>query len=207
MNRRTTSGVDTATLILDVAERLVQTRGFNGFSYADVASELQITTAALHYHFAGKAELGEALITRYADRFSDALALIEERTDDAPARLDAYADLYLDVLREQRMCLCGMMAAEFETLPATMKDAVVKFLNDNEHWLARILQRGSTDRSLAFSAPPYETARMIISSLEGALLVARPFHDVTRFQSVADQLLSGLKTEPRISTAARTARR
>ena len=46
---------DTATQILDVAERLVQVRGFNGFSYADVAAELNITKAALHYHFAGKA--------------------------------------------------------------------------------------------------------------------------------------------------------
>ncbi len=56
----------TATRILDVAERLVQTRGFNGFSYADIAAELHITKASLHYHFASKAELGEALILRYA---------------------------------------------------------------------------------------------------------------------------------------------
>ena len=57
---------DTASRILDVAERLVQLSGFNGFSYADVAAELRITKASLHYHFAGKAELGEALIARYA---------------------------------------------------------------------------------------------------------------------------------------------
>ncbi len=63
----------TASQILDVAERLVQVRGFNGFSYADVAAELHITKAALHYHFAGKSALGEALITRYASRFAEAL--------------------------------------------------------------------------------------------------------------------------------------
>ena len=40
----------TASKILDVAERLVQVRGFNGFSYADIAAELHITKAALHYH-------------------------------------------------------------------------------------------------------------------------------------------------------------
>ncbi len=56
----------TASRILDAAERLVQDRGFNGFSYADVAAELQITKPALHYHFASKAALGEALIARYA---------------------------------------------------------------------------------------------------------------------------------------------
>ena len=69
---------NTATRILDVAERLVQTRGFNGFSYADIAAELGITKASLHYHFAGKAELGEALIVRYGERFADALAAIDD---------------------------------------------------------------------------------------------------------------------------------
>src|ERR1700730_4794899 len=94
---------DTASSMLDVAERLVQVRGFNGFSYADVAAELKITTAALHYHFAGKAELGEALITRYASRFAEALAMIESGTADAPGRLDAYAELYTGVMRNERM--------------------------------------------------------------------------------------------------------
>ncbi len=61
---------DTATQILDVAERLVQNRGFNGFSYADVASELGISKPSLHYHFASKADLGEALMRRYGERFA-----------------------------------------------------------------------------------------------------------------------------------------
>jgi TetR/AcrR family transcriptional repressor of nem operon len=64
---------DTATQILDVAERLAQIRGFNAFSYADVAGELGLTNAALHYHFPSKAELGEALIVRYAIRFTGSL--------------------------------------------------------------------------------------------------------------------------------------
>ena len=62
-----------------LAERLVQLRGFNGFSYADVAGELKITTASLHYHFPGQADLGRALIVRYASRFTDALAEIDAR--------------------------------------------------------------------------------------------------------------------------------
>ena len=65
---------ETATRILDVAEKLVEVRGFNGFSYADVSREMNITTAALHYHFASKADLGTALIARYTSRFDEALA-------------------------------------------------------------------------------------------------------------------------------------
>ena len=199
--------VDTATQILDVAERLVQVRGFNGFSYADVAAELKITKAALHYHFAGKAELGEALVARYAARFAEALAGGGgAHTPDASARLDAYADLYLDVLREQRMCLCGMMAAEYQTLPAPMQDAVVRFFDENERWLARVLEQGRKEGTLTFAGPPRETARMIVSGLEGAMLVARPFGDITRFQDSSHQLLAGLRSHHQERLGLRAAR-
>ena len=167
MNKVRVEGVDTVTQILDAAERLVQVRGFNGFSYADVAGQLNLTKAALHYHFAGKAELGEALITRYATRFAEALTTLETRTTEAAARLDAYADLYLDVLRGHRMCLCGMMAAEYETLPLPMQDAVVRFFEDNERWVARVLEQGRREGALAFTGPPQEMARMIVSGAGG----------------------------------------
>ena len=44
------ANADTSQRILDIAERLVQTRGFNGFSYADIADALKVTKASLHYH-------------------------------------------------------------------------------------------------------------------------------------------------------------
>src|SRR3712207_2184777 len=112
--RREHDDMDTASQILDIAERLVQVRGFYRFSYADVAAELQITKAYLHYHYAGKAALGEALLARYAIRFGEALSDIDARAGSAPEKLAAYADLYLDVLRGDRMCLCGILAAEYE---------------------------------------------------------------------------------------------
>ena len=101
----------TAERALDVAERLVQTRGFNGFSYAHVAADLGVTKASLHYHFPGKAALGEALIRRYSSRFTSALARIDVERRTALERLEAYVDLYADVLSGQRMCMCGMLAA------------------------------------------------------------------------------------------------
>ena len=78
----------TSTRILDTAEALLQVRGYNGFSYADISTELGITKAALHYHFPGKADLGLALITRYADRFGESLAAID-RAEAPPALVEA----------------------------------------------------------------------------------------------------------------------
>jgi TetR/AcrR family transcriptional repressor of nem operon len=181
---------DTATRILDASERLVQVRGFNGFSYADVAAELKITKASLHYHFAGKAELGQALITRYATRFSEALDAIDARTTDVRAKLDAYAGLYADVLRDQRMCLCGMLAAEYQTLPKPMREEVVRFFDESEAWLTRVLERGREEGTLQFSGSATDAARVIVSGLEGAMLVARPYGDVARFEAAANCLLT-----------------
>jgi TetR/AcrR family transcriptional regulator, transcriptional repressor for nem operon len=183
---------DTAAEILDVAERLVQVRGFNGFSYGDIATELEVTTAALHYHFAGKAELGEALIVRYAARFADALARIDAGGGDARAKLEAYATLYLDVLRDQRMCLCGMLAADYQTLPEQMRAAVVRFFDDNEAWLVRVLEQGKAEGTLRFTGSPAEAAQMIVGGLEGAMLVARPYGDTARFQAAADRLVASI---------------
>jgi len=183
---------DTATRILDVAERLAQMRGFNGFSYADIAAEVEITKAALHYHFATKADLGEALIGRYAARFREALAAIDASTSAAPARLRGYADLYVDVFRNQRMCLCGMLAAEYSTLPDTMQAAVVSFFDQNEAWLSDVLEQGRSDGSLQFTGSSRDVARIIISCLEGAMLVARPYGDIPRFQDAAASLIAGL---------------
>jgi TetR/AcrR family transcriptional regulator, transcriptional repressor for nem operon len=183
---------DTATRILDVAERLAQVRGFNGFSYADIAAELGITKAALHYHFASKADLGEALIGRYATRFSEALAVIDAGPAAAPAKLRGYAELYVDVLRNQRMCLCGMLAAEYPTLPDAMRASVVSFFDQNEAWLQAVLEQGRGDGSLQFSGSARDVARMIISCLEGAMLVTRPYDDVPRFQDAAASLVESL---------------
>jgi TetR/AcrR family transcriptional repressor of nem operon len=189
---QTATGESTRTRILDVAERLVQVRGFNGFSYADIAAELAITKASLHHHFPSKAGLGEALIVRYTERFAEALAAIDAQVPAAPAKLDAYAGLYVDVLRKERMCLCGMLAAEYQTLPAAVQDAVLAFLDENEDWLERVLEQGREDGSLRFTATTRETARSILGGLEGAMLVARSRGELASFQTGATLLLTGL---------------
>ncbi len=199
--RRRQGDADTASQILDVAERLVQQRGFNGFSYADIAAELHVTKAALHYHFAGKAELGEALITRYGANFGAALEALDGAGLDAPAKLEGYARLYLDVLRNERMCMCGMLAAEYQTLPERMKMAVLEFFNANQIWLERVVDQGQREGTLRTRESARDVAGAIVGGFEGALLVARPYSDITRFQAAVRSLLAGLVASPTIDQA------
>lgn len=188
-NAVATSG-GTSSQILDIAERLVQTRGFNGFSYADIAAELGLTKATLHYHFRTKAQLGRRLIERYSEAFREALDAIDREELPAPERLRKYARLYAGALQGERMCLCGMLAAEYQSIPATMQDAIREFFDFNEAWLERVVEEGRAAGAIGGEGPSRGIARLILSSFEGAMLVARPYADVERFEASAERLIA-----------------
>jgi TetR/AcrR family transcriptional repressor of nem operon len=181
--------MDTATRALEIAQRLAQTRGFNGFSYADIADELAITKASLHYHFESKADLGLALIERYSEGFRRALDAI---TGDAAIRLRRYAKLYEEVLVRDRMCLCGMLAAEYWTLPRSMQDALHRFFDMNDEWLTKTLERGRAAGVLRFEGTALEAARVLTAGFEGAMLLARSYSEPARFVMTARRLLAQL---------------
>jgi TetR/AcrR family transcriptional repressor of nem operon len=183
---------DTAQRILDVAERLVQTRGFNGFSYADIAEALRVTKASLHYHFPSKADLGRRLIERYETAFLAALRAIEAGRAEPRAQLKRYAQIYADVLRDDRMCLCGMLASDYATLPKAMKEEVRHFFDVNEQWLVAVLERGRKAGSLGFKGSALDLARVLVGSLEGAMMLARSYGDASRFDIAAERLIASL---------------
>jgi Tetracyclin repressor-like, C-terminal domain len=122
-------------------------------------------------------------------RFGSALDAIDRKGGDAAAKLDAYAGVYADVLRRRRMCLCGMLAADYDTLPKPMRSAVTRFFDQNEAWLVGVLEQGVREGALDLTGTVHEEAQAIISGLEGAMLVARPYGDLTRFAAAARRLL------------------
>ena len=98
------------------------------------------------------------------------------------------------MLRDRKMCLCGMLAAEYQTLPPPMQDAVIGFFDQNERWLEKILEQGQAEGNLHFEGSARDTARMVIAGLEGAMLVARPYGDISRFQAASAGILAALTT-------------
>ena len=187
------ANADTSQRILDIAERLVQTRGFNGFSYADIAQAMNVTKASLHFHFPAKADLGKQLIERYERNFIAALEAIDQQSKDAREKLRRYGAIYADVLRNNRMCLCGMLAAEYATLPKPMREDMRHFFDENERWLTAVLQEGKRERTLKFSGSAVEVAQSLVGALEGAMMIARTYSDPARFKAVCDRLLGDLE--------------
>ena len=137
------------------------------------------------------------MIERYEANFLAALEAIDRAGKNARDKLARYIAIYAGVLRNNRMCLCGMLAAEYATLPKPMRAEMRHFFDENERWLTLLLEQGRRGKELKFTGPAREVARALVGSLEGAMMLARSYGDASRFEAVADRLLAELSGRKR----------
>lgn len=181
------------TEILDLAQEFIQTRGYNGFSFGDLAERLGVKPAAIHYHFATKSDLARALMRRYRQRLHASLAKLDEQATTPRRKLERYVQLFHATLKpDQRLCLCGMLATELVTLPEPLQDEVRQFFDDNERWLATVLGEGRKSKVLEFEGSSAAAARCIYAALHGAMLSAHTFNDPSRLSTAARWILDAL---------------
>lgn len=186
MNARTQSGSKTADDILDRAEELIQTRGYSAFSYQDIADALGIRKASIHYHFPAKADLGLSVLDRYCSRLEAGLVAIA--ADPSRSAMDAL-DIYVAVFRQlaetpDKICLCAALAGELMALPEPMRARMAAFFEQQQSWLAGILERGAGRGEIKLSLPPRPVARLAFGALQGALLVKRTTGDASQIADV-----------------------
>lgn len=185
---------ETKETVLEVARELVQTRGFNAFSFRDLAERVRIKTASVHYYFPTKGELCRALIARQRQDVAAALGRIDADERNALRKLECYVAVFRSTLETgNRMCLCGMLASDFTTLEPEVVDDLRRSFEDHEVWLKRVLTEGKKSGTLQFTGNALSEARLLVSSLEGAMLIARAFEDPTRFETSARSVISRLR--------------
>src|SRR3546814_17540220 len=125
----------TRTQIIQHAERLVQERGCNAFSYRDLAALIGIKTSSIHYHFPTKDDLLLAIAQQYHTRWYAAMQAIDADLT-AEAKLHAYVDAHRHAFRNsERICLAAALAADVASLPAGVRPSVQDFYCANEDWL------------------------------------------------------------------------
>lgn len=164
--------------ILDAAEIRVRGGGFAAMSFRDLASDVGIKSASVHYHFPTKSDLGEALVARYSDQFK--VRLDEIDTSDLKAALNALVALYANAfVLNKTICLCAVMGAEAIGLPDHVNQRTKAFFEMNRVWLETLLRTHGADASAAH-------ASMVIAALEGGMIVASASNDRSLFDQVAN---------------------
>lgn len=164
----------TAMRLLDAAQVLIQNNGYNGFSYEDLSKMVGLKKPSLHHHFPKKEDLGATVVERYTERFVLSLKEIESTHLRATHQMRAYVDLFIETYgATQRLCPCGMLGAEAETLPERVRAGVAAFFDVNLSWLEAVIKRGKDSGEFSFQDDPPHIAVLLLAALEGAMVVGR----------------------------------
>ena len=175
---------DSANRILDIAEIRMRRTGYNAVSYRDIASEMGVKSASLHYHFPKKEDLGVALVKRYAATFNARLAAQVETAPRPEDKLKAFVDLCKAALQDHELiCLCAVLGAEAPGIPETVTAEVKAFFTQGIDWLTEVFSEMS-------ARDPAATAKITISLIEGAMIVSSVNADTSVFDAAASLILS-----------------
>ena len=161
---------DTKTAIIDLAEDLIRTKGYSGFSYRDISESLNIKNAAIHYHFPSKANLGRAVISRSRESFNRTTNNLT-KLNDTRKKVEGFIKIYNQSHKQGLVCFMGALGPVYDNLPGEMQEELTKASQDIRNWLTETLETGRTQKELEFVGSAAGKADAIITSLLASLIL------------------------------------
>ena len=160
--------------IITLALELLQTKGFDSFSYQDLSRELGITKASIHHHFPKKVDLGVALcesIKRWHDReYAKARAIDGGALD----KMNYYINTALrKVCGIDKICPLSSLHSDMATLPAEMTRVMKKLDVEELEFMAELLQEGRDSGEFNFKGSVEAQAVLCVMIYKGALQYSR----------------------------------
>ena len=199
--------------LLNDGLRLVHERGFGASSVRDITQAAGVPQGSFTNHFASKEAFGLEILERYREMTSAAVRATL-RNDRLPPlrRLRAWIDGQLEYLRKDDMrrgCLYGNLSAEASEASEAIRFRVASVFAENQASVAYCLQAAIDGGDLAPKADVQELAGFIVSSLQGAILVAKSQRSpipVERFERVLFERLLPRPERPTKRRSRRAAR-
>jgi TetR/AcrR family transcriptional repressor of nem operon len=186
---------DTKAELVQAALKLLQTRGFNEFSYHDLSERLNIKTASIHYYFPAKEDLGVALMEFGQERFGSWVKSQEGKHGSATSEFKAYLAYYTKITEEgTQVCPGGAMLAEWNTLPERLKRAADTLALDHRTWLKGVLERGRKNGEFKKDDSLEHQYHFVYAAIQGAQQISRSHPNQDHFRTITQQILETLKS-------------
>ncbi|MEO1658699.1 MAG: TetR/AcrR family transcriptional regulator [Pseudomonadota bacterium] len=185
--------MDTRDQLLDSAERLARSRGYDAFSYADLSAEVGIRKASIHHHFPTKADLALALVDRYREGVALKLETAAKTAKTGAQRVAGFIATYRQAMNGgHSLCLCVAFSAGRESLSEPVLASLNQFNEDTTAWLREAYTLADEDGSIAGLGEIAAEAAATLALVEGAQLIARAASDVSPFDQATHSLESRL---------------
>lgn len=180
--------------ILKATEEMIRKGGYNGFSFREIAKQVGIKSSSVHYHFPTKEDLGVAVAKYYTDRFLDSLGDPENLVQKGENPIQRYVDAFRHALLvDKRMCMCGLLGAEIDGLPAAIVTETQTFFKRNIEWLEQSYEYlDSSDNKDAAEKKKSASIKAIqtLALLEGAIISSNVLGDINVFEQAIEGLIA-----------------
>lgn len=181
--------------LLEHASMLIRRRGYNGFSYRDLAVLVGVKTSSIHYYFPSKDDLVLEVVRRYRESMTARL-----QTIDTALPLTEQARRYIEPMRSGmdvgQICLVGMLSAEVMVLPDSVRGLLKDHFQINETWIVGLLRRAEAERGQPYPVPPAAFAKVLYGAIQNGLVTARMSGSTDRFDAATDMLLDAVGHAP-----------
>jgi len=172
--------------LIDSARHLIQTRGYNGFSYADVAEEVQVRKASIHHHFPAKSDLAKAVVEQSRAVIVEQTRTLDDGAFDPDEQLRMYTGYWEKCIADASapFCVAGMLASELPTLPTELAQEVRAHFRDLSNWLEVVMTRGAQLGQFQLQGSARQEAEAFMAMVYGAMLSARAYGDAKVFSDI-----------------------
>ncbi|KQV97817.1 hypothetical protein ASC98_10945 [Rhizobacter sp. Root1238] len=171
--------------------RIVQSKSYAGLAFDELAERVGIRKASIYHHFADKETFGVEILNATCEEIGNFFDSQAEPT--ARGRLVAYVESMGAVIGAgERLCPGLAMTANWGALPTRVRSGLERLAEVHLQGIRRIFERGIADGSLLSSADSELRAQMLVSAVQGALMLARTKSDAKVYKNVMDHLIASL---------------
>jgi len=184
--------MSTRSDIVAVSDTLIREKGYNAFSYADLAKTLGIRNASIHYYFPTKTDLAIAVIDRQLEKLNE---LISSVTDSDPlTQLEAYLSIYTHTREEGSVCIVGSLASDLYSIDERISNHLRTLVDEILLWVAGILERGQDSGVFHFTGSPRSRALLVVTNMLASLQLVRLTDNKNDFETIKEAVLKELTT-------------
>ncbi|CAG2151080.1 TetR/AcrR family transcriptional regulator [Cupriavidus numazuensis] len=167
---------------------LIRRRGFNGFSYRDLAELVGVKTSSIHYYFPSKDDLVLEAVREYSARTQERIRAIDTSLPPLEQARQYLAPLHAGSGTDQA-CLVGMLSADVLSLSEPVRATMRDYVRMQEQWLTGLFERAQPLRDKPYPVPPAQLAQVVYGSLQNGLMAARLCGTAERLESAAAMLI------------------
>ena len=176
---------DTKTQIMDLAETAIIQGGYGAFSFRELAAQIGIKSASVHYHFPTKGDLAVSVMRRYKESFANELPQLEEIKATPKQLINGFIDGFKNkIVENHNMSICTMLTTDVQQLPEEVKQELAEFYQIKLDWIAKVYLLDDT----LSQEQAQRKANQMLASLHGASILVQATGDVTKYDEAVAYL-------------------